>query len=509
MRRVHRESLAADVPKARSLRDTLFICGAGLFIVTLAVVAVLGVLTNLLHRSVTAISTETDHVRAAQDVEVALLFHSNMSNRMAASDVQEFSVVRNAFEQHLRMRLRSAHDQASSTAEAELLDSIDEAIGDYFCTRNRMEREGRPFRETVVFVAASLDTAIERLERLVALNLDEVHFQAAHAAQWEQIGDAIAVVMCVVLLGGLLGAGRWIQVRVLRPFSAVHASISRYVGGEHGVRAACLGPAELRNIAQSFNRVADALAEQKGRQLASLASVAHDLKTPLTALKMGMSLLRVERTRSSQEMAEKTVALVGRQVDRLERMVGDFMDATRIERGELELRLERHDLRETIREVVELYRTTSPALTLALALPDEPLLANCDGTRVTQMLGNLVSNAIKFSPRGGTVMISARRTHDEIFIEVRDHGIGISPEEQAKIFEPFHRSEAARAFPGVGLGLSVAKRIASAHGGRIEVESVPGSGTTFRVAIPQARVTEPSPASEPTQPRSHAVLKPA
>jgi signal transduction histidine kinase len=184
---------------------------------------------------------------------------------------------------------------------------------------------------------------------------------------------------------------------------------------------------------------------------------------------------------------QKTMALVRRQVARLDRMVGDLLDATRIEAGRFELSLEERDARELATAVVELYLAGGSSHDLRLQLPEEPVLLSCDATRVEQVLHNLVSNALKYSQAGSRVDVLVGHEGDEAVLSVVDRGIGISNEELRTLFAPFRRTGRAREkAPGVGLGLSVARRIVEAHGGRIEVESRPGVGSTFRVRLPRA-----------------------
>jgi two-component system, OmpR family, sensor histidine kinase MtrB len=121
-------------------------------------------------------------------------------------------------------------------------------------------------------------------------------------------------------------------------------------------------------------------------------------------------------------------------------------------------------------------------------VPDLPVVVRGDPTRLTQVVTNLLSNAIKYSPRGGRVRVQLARAQDEVMLSVSDEGVGIPPDEYERIFEPFRRSKGSSAeIPGIGLGLSVSRRIVRAHGGDIEVVSQIGAGSTFRVRLPPQR----------------------
>ena len=156
-----------------------------------------------------------------------------------------------------------------------------------------------------------------------------------------------------------------------------------------------------------------------------------------------------------------------------------------------------HDLVELCRETVELHRPTTENHRWVLDLPTEPVVIRCDATRIVQVLNNLISNALKYSPEGGLVRVALADAEDTAIVSVSDQGIGISPAERDTIFEPFRRSSTTRdTIPGVGLGLSVARRILEAHGGTIEVRSEEGRGSTFRFFLPHAQTTQPGTPSE-------------
>jgi signal transduction histidine kinase len=199
---------------------------------------------------------------------------------------------------------------------------------------------------------------------------------------------------------------------------------------------------------------------------------------------MGVHLLRAEPP-PAEEKKVHTLALIGAQVSRLQRMVDDFLDARSIESGQLGLQLQLLDVRTLAQEAVDLNAGSSIAHRIVYSAPNSPVQVFCDGARIAQVLNNLVSNAIKYSPRGGDVLVSVVVAGDEATLAVRDSGIGIAPADTKHIFEPFRRTRASREIaPGVGLGLSVARRIVEAHGGRIEVDSKLGAGSTFRVHLP-------------------------
>jgi signal transduction histidine kinase len=179
-------------------------------------------------------------------------------------------------------------------------------------------------------------------------------------------------------------------------------------------------------------------------------------------------------------------------------MVGDLLDAARIEGGHLELKRVACDLRRIAADAVELFRPTTDRHELRLDVADSPVIVVGDGLRLEQVLVNLVSNAIKYSPEGGVIEVFVGLEGDRAMVRVADRGLGIAPDEVPHIFEPFRRAGSSRdVVPGVGLGLSVSRHIIEAHAGRIDVESSVGAGTTFRVRLPLAI---PEPGSDHVEP---------
>ena len=185
---------------------------------------------------------------------------------------------------------------------------------------------------------------------------------------------------------------------------------------------------------------------------------------------------------------EEMLTSITEESDRLARLVDDLLDASRLQAGGLPFRaVEDVDLRLIARRVVERYGSQSALHTLTLAFPEDFPTIRGDPQRLEQVLDNLVSNAIKYSPRGGEVRIKGEATPVEVIISVSDEGVGIPLEDQERIFNRFYRVESpeTRAVSGTGLGLYLTRAIVRAHGGRCWVDSIPNQGATFFVALPR------------------------
>jgi signal transduction histidine kinase len=185
---------------------------------------------------------------------------------------------------------------------------------------------------------------------------------------------------------------------------------------------------------------------------------------------------------------ESIHAALDRQVDHLEMLTGDLLDVARIQHGQLMIRPAPIDLAALAAAVVERYQQAPerrPQHRLEL-VASEPIVGNWDGGRLEQVIGNLLSNALKYSPEGGTVRLAVGQEAGRAWLTVDDQGPGIAPAEQASLFEPFVRGRAAQGTKGLGLGLFIATQIAAQHGGNLSVASQPGQGSCFRLSLPLA-----------------------
>jgi signal transduction histidine kinase len=241
---------------------------------------------------------------------------------------------------------------------------------------------------------------------------------------------------------------------------------------------------EIGAVARAVHEMALALERQRQDRFGFLAAVAHDLRNPLAVLKLtAQSIAREEVL--EEDRARQGFALVGRQVEALNRMTSDLLDAARLEAGKLELRRTERDLRTIVKAAVELYHEAAPPHDLRACFPDQPVPLSCDHDRIAQVLNNLVSNAIKYSPEGSRVEVSLVQTPDHVEVIVADEGDGIALEDRDFIFQPFRRLSSAKyGASGAGLGLAIARRIAVAHGGSLDVDSSPGKGSTFTLRLP-------------------------
>lgn len=464
-----------------SLKAFLSATVVALATLALGAAAALVLLTSALHRVTDNMSSALQGVRLAEELQVDLLTHTRLSEvtpPVGSPRAVELAQV----EAVIQGRIAEVQRTLTSPEERRLIDEVASTLDAYLASR-RADRPS-PLRRDEAAIEAPLEEALASLERYVQFNLAEAHNAERQSAHWDGLANLVGFTVAALLVVGVAAVLLWLNRFAFRPALAVSHAMRRFGAGRKRTRAPVEGPAEVRDMAHTFNEMANSLARQQESQLTFLAGIAHDLRNPLSALKMSTALAAPGRGELTPERMQRTLALVRRQVTRLDRMVGDLLDATRIEAGKLELHFEERDARALAREVVELYQSSNTTHELRLVLPEEPVVLRSDAARIEQVLNNLVSNALKYSPSGTRVDVAVAREGEEVVFSVTDQGIGISAEEKRGLFAPFRRTGSAREqAPGVGLGLSVSRRIIEAHGGRIEVDSQPGHGSTFRIRL--------------------------
>lgn len=219
-----------------------------------------------------------------------------------------------------------------------------------------------------------------------------------------------------------------------------------------------------------------------------ISVISHELKTPVSLIKGYASTLAREDAPLSPEMVREYGRIIEEESNRLNDLINNLLDASRIQAGALQLDIEDVSLPRVAETAVERFRTQSPSHRLELDFPADLPPVRGDEKRIRQVLDNLLSNAIKYSPGGGTIRVGAWRDDHRVIGYVADTGIGIPPEEHKNVFERFYRVESGlrRGTQGVGLGLYLVKAIVEAHGGEVWLQSEPGKGTTFFFSLPVA-----------------------
>jgi PAS domain S-box-containing protein len=220
-----------------------------------------------------------------------------------------------------------------------------------------------------------------------------------------------------------------------------------------------------------------------------LSTMSHELRTPLNAIGGYVQLMEMEVQGPITDAQRQSLERITRSHRHLLRLVNDVLDLSRIEAGRMEYRIEEIDLPSMVSSVVPMVepQLAQAGLTLDTAV-DATLGARADREKTQQILINLLTNAVKFTPRGGRIAVSTRRDDGQVFVDVSDTGIGIPPEKLASVFEPFVQvsSEQSRRSEGTGLGLAISRDLARGMGGDLTASSAPGAGSTFTLRLPPA-----------------------
>jgi len=219
-----------------------------------------------------------------------------------------------------------------------------------------------------------------------------------------------------------------------------------------------------------------------------LANMSHELRTPLNAI-IGFSEVMIGGMAGPQSEKQKEFCVDIRDSGKhLLSLINDILDLSKVEAGRMELEMARFDLRHAMDNALTLVRGRAEAHSIQLEtlISEDVDEFEGDERKLKQILLNLLTNAIKFTPEGGTVTLEARRSEETYVLSVKDTGIGIAPEDQERVFEEFRQVgfDSARKAEGTGLGLTLTKRLVELHGGRITVDSTPGRGSTFTFNLP-------------------------
>ncbi len=225
-----------------------------------------------------------------------------------------------------------------------------------------------------------------------------------------------------------------------------------------------------------------------------LSITSHELRTPLTPMKSQLQMLRDGYMGKLNERQEKSIETVLRNLTRLEKLIEDILDLSRIEAGKIKLSFESMNINDAIREAIKMQETSAKEKNIEISakLAEMPNIIG-DADRLGQAIGNLLNNAIKFSEEKGKVIIETKRLGKNVQVSITDYGTGIAKADQKKLFSPFSQVDTTleREHEGTGLGLAIAKGIIQAHNGKIWVESELGKGSTFCFSIPiNQKITE-------------------
>jgi len=285
-----------------------------------------------------------------------------------------------------------------------------------------------------------------------------------------------------------------------RRLSALEAAAQRLGEGDLTARAPQAGGDEIARVAAAFNRMAGELESRDAALRTSdalrrqmMADVSHELKTPLTAMRGYIETLRMPEVALDAERRDRYFETIDRETRRLERIVKDLLDLARYEHGGIVLQRRLFDIERLFQNVAQRHERAAQTKAVAIRIHVDPLADQlvADPDRIEQAIENLVGNALRYTPSGGTISLRATQAGGTAHLSVSDTGRGIAAEHLWHVFDRFYKADAARAeeSSGSGLGLSITKAIIERHGGTIRVTSQPGE-TTFTILLPQTSAIE-------------------
>jgi signal transduction histidine kinase len=457
----------------------LFVCGC----------LTAGALWYSTHRSAVIIEKLTDSVASANVAQIVqrnlashrrrILFENrgNLEDHQKKSEITAQSLIHDS---------EALTDLITTPAERGYVETVQKRIIAYLMAYDHLRQKGLQSMDLYQSISEQYDETQEAIQNLMQFNLDEANLLQSESAHQYKVNYILVylafALLALVLMILLYGLRKFLYLPILK----IQKTIEKFELGKNVETQVETGASEIKAIASSFQELSFRLSKQKETQLMFISSVAHDLKNPLGAIKMSTDIIGEDARLSEQ--SQELLLIVRRQTDHLNRLIGDLLDTTRIESGSLDLNFQFSDLRLLLQDASILHSSLSPIHRIELEIPDEPVMVLCDPHRIAQVFNNLLNNAIKYSPRGGTIKVSLRKDLLDAVVEFTDQGIGIPLKEIDGIFEPFRRSSTSRdMIPGVGLGLSASKKIIKAHeGGDISVSSTVNQGTTFAIRLRSA-----------------------
>ena len=291
------------------------------------------------------------------------------------------------------------------------------------------------------------------------------------------IAAGVSLLVCLLL-------GAFMAKRLTQPIASVIDTAGRIAKGDLGSRITTESTTrEIAELTRSVNSMAQELSDQELLRKRLTADVAHELRTPLATLQSHMEAM----IDGVWEPEPKRLVSCHEEILRLSKLVGELQTLSRYDCENLELHKEQFELSELLKRILLNFENEFQTKKIAIAYTESEIWVEADRDKISQVLVNLISNALKYTPQGGNVRIEANETPDEVTISVSDTGIGIAESDLPYIFERFYRTDKSRSREtgGSGIGLTIANSIIQAHGGKIFVKSETNRGSTFTVLLPK------------------------
>lgn len=310
--------------------------------------------------------------------------------------------------------------------------------------------------------------------------LSENDLQFQKSSTFALAGAALIAVVFASL------AGMWFARALVRPIDRITATAEALRTGDDGARTGMEGEDAISVLGRTLDEMADAIQADREMERRLTADVAHELRTPLQAIQATVEAMQDGVLPADEER----LGVVRDETVRLARLADGILELTRLERGSVPMDMRVLDVGDPVRTAIDAHRALLESVELVLhADIADHVRVRGDSDRLTQAVGNLISNAARYTPAGGSVFVALRAEDDRAVIEVADTGVGISQNDEGKVFDRFWRADAARhsATGGLGIGLAIVKEIVERHGGAVGTARREGGGSVFTIRLPLAR----------------------
>ena len=303
---------------------------------------------------------------------------------------------------------------------------------------------------------------------------------------------AICILFLIAINAGFIGF--LISKNISKPIKELCNATKQVEKGNYDIRLNVKSIDEIGKLSKSFNKTTETLAkiEEERAEIDRaktefLSITSHELRSPMTPMKAQLQMLTQDYFGKLNKDQKKSLDIIIRNADRLDNIIADFLEISRIEAARLKFNFQETDLKQVVQETIDFMNAYAKEKKIKLETQIEKLpVIEADSGRLSQVLRNLINNAIKFSEENSIIEISAKPVKNCVLFSVRDYGCGLTNENQLRIFEPFYQAENAsrRKHGGTGLGLAICRGIIESQNGKIWVESKPGKGSKFYFTIP-------------------------
>ena len=424
----------------------------------------------------------------ADKLDTQSRFEQNFVIAKKEADFEQFLLFKEDFDAQLGRALVLADAAAKN-----LLSQIQrdyQSYQDLFAEEAQLIRAKKVYSQTEYKQAK--DKFIDTIQASLArIRSDQEEATSAKLKQLAQTVDQalqVSIIITSACLIAIVLLSLLITRSITRPVALLKSKTRDIAEGRFDAGLRISSPPELAELAAAFNRMCERLGEIERMKADFFSSMSHELRTPLTTIKEGTRLLLDGVGGETTDKQRKLLTILAEESNRLIGVVNSLLDLSKMEAGMLNYEFETVNLdpliRRAVSEIAPLVEAKQIILETAIDTPLPP--ARLDPERMLQVLRNLLGNAVKFTPKGGQVTVTARPVDGKLQVSVQDSGPGIPAESLTAIFEKFHQGNHKRAHtrPGTGLGLAIAKNIITSHGGEIWAESQLGQGSKFFFALP-------------------------